>query len=61
MNRKNKLTIVIITMPSPSSSSQPFTRKARTRQVLADIAERHRVLRLQRIRGLVGGLFRPNR
>jgi hypothetical protein len=30
-------------------------------QVLAEIAERNRVLRLQGIRGLVGGLFRPDR
>ena len=31
------------------------------REVLAEIAERNRVLRLQGIRGLVGGLFRPDR
>jgi hypothetical protein len=33
----------------------------RTGQVLAEIAERNRVLRLQGIRGLVGGLFRADR
>src|SRR5258705_3393686 len=33
----------------------------RAGQVLAEIAERNRVLRLQGIRGLGGGLFRPDR
>ena len=35
--------------------------RLRAGQVLAEIAERNRVLRLQGIRGLVGGLFRADR
>src|SRR2546429_3610837 len=47
----------------PRSTLFPYTTLFRSPagQVLAEIAERNRVLRLQGIRGLGGGLFRPDR
>src|SRR6266566_226608 len=47
---------------SHGSARRPRRRgRLRAGQVLAEIAERNRVLRLQGIRGLGGGLFRPDR
>jgi len=47
---------------NPRSARRPRRRgPLRTGQVRAEIAQRNCVFRLQRIRGLVGGLFRPDR
>jgi hypothetical protein len=47
---------------SHGSARRPRRRgRLRAGQVLAEIAERNRVFRLQGIRGLGGGLFRPDR
>src|SRR4030095_1698200 len=58
MKRRSKLTIA----HRHSNRCRPRCYGAlRAGQVLAEIAERNRLLRLQGIRGLVGGLFCANR
>ena len=56
MERKSKLTIAIATVTLAVLGAAAALRAG---QVLAEIARRYRVLRLQGIRGLGHRLFRP--